>query len=309
MRPRDRELGLRLDTTLQSFSKKKRSLPGIQEPAARGAFIEQLLESIHRVRFVGALRGRNLSPLRADPQSDLFDPLKAAILHQRQGNNEEAFWLVFLFVHFGHHLRAGWRYAREVYGKINGPDRWDWMSTSAHPTEFRAWLHDHQADLKADGRPRGFGNHRKYESLEAYGPNGTGAAVETYVNWVNPPRTHEELMNRTLHAAGGNSKTAFDILYHSMESVARFGRTARFDYLTMIGKLKLALIEPPSTYMAGATGPVRGARLLFGTGESPVTLDQWLVELDADLQVGMQVLEDSLCNWQKSPEVFVPFRG
>ena len=28
-------------------------------------------------------------------------------------------------------------------------------------------------------------------------------------------------------------------------------------------------------------------------------LDEWLVELDAVLGVGMQVMENSLCNWQK----------
>jgi hypothetical protein len=61
--------------------------------------------------------------------------------------------------------------------------------------------------------------------------------------------------------------------------------------------------------MHGSTGPVQGARLLFGNHENPVNLDRWLVELDAELQVGMQVLEDALCNWQKSPERFKPFRG
>jgi len=36
-----------------------------------------------------------------------------------------------------------------------------------------------------------------------------------------------------------------------------------------------------------------------------------LVQLEAELQIpmGMQVLEDALCNWQKSPDLFVPFRG
>jgi hypothetical protein len=309
VRPRDRELGSRLEAGLRSFNEKNRGLPGIQKPANLEAFVEQLLESIHRVRFVAVLSERKLSPLRAEPQSHLFDPLKAAILHHREGDIEEAFWLVFLFVHFGRHARAGWRYAREVYGRLTGPGRWDWASTSTDPAGFRAWLNDHQADLKAEGQPRGFGNHRKYESLDAYGPSGTGAAVETYVNWVNPPRTHQELMNHAIGDANGNPKAAFDTLYHSMEAVSRFGRTARFDYLTMIGKLKLALIEPPSTYMVGATGPVRGARLLFGTDENAATLDRWLAELDTCLKVGMQVLEDALCNWQKSPDTFIPFRG
>lgn len=53
----------------------------------------------------------------------------------------------------------------------------------------------------------------------------------------------------------------------------------------------------------------KGARLLFGGDESTRKLDLWLVQLGAQLNVGMQVLEDALCNWQKSPEKFRPFRG
>ena len=94
-----------------------------------------------------------------------------------------------------------------------------------------------------------------------------------------------------------------------MGVISRFGRLARFDYLTMIGKLGLAPIEPGSTYMQSSTGPVEGARLLFETNNSPKTLDRWLVDLGTQLKVNMQVLEDALCNWQKSPDRFVPFRG
>lgn len=309
MRPRDHELALRLEAALVSFDREKRLLPGIRDSANREAFIEQLLESVHRVKFVAVLRTRRLSDLRANPNDELFDPLRAAILHQRQGNLEEAFWLVFLFVHFGKHARAGWRYAREVYGRLAGAGRWDWATTSIDPGAFRAWLDAHQNDLKRDGVPRGFGNHRKYESLDAYSQNGTGAAVESYVRWVNPPRTHQELVEQAYEQAGGDPRKTFDDLYQSMKAVARFGRTARFDYLTMVGKLGLAHIEPPSAYMEQATGPLRGARLLFGADENAVTLDRWLVELDTQLNVGMQVHEDALCNWQKSPAKFEPFRG
>jgi hypothetical protein len=98
-----------------------------------------------------------------------------------------------------------------------------------------------------------------------------------------------------------------------MTAVKRFGRTARFDYLTMLGKLGLAAIQPGSAYMQDATGPVTGAQLLFGGSKNSnlkkKDLDQWLIQLDGHLNVGMQVLEDSLCNWQKSPSRFKPFRG
>jgi hypothetical protein len=112
---------------------------------------------------------------------------------------------------------------------------------------------------------------------------------------------------------GGDSRQAFDVLYQSMRVVWHFGRLAKFDYLSMLGKLKLAPIEPGSTYMTGATGPIAGAQLLFGgaTGSewSATRLDRQLLDLESHLSVGMQALEDALCNWQKSPEHFKSFDG
>jgi len=81
----------------------------------------------------------------------------------------------------------------------------------------------------------------------------------------------------------------------------------------MIGKLGLAPIEAGSAYIEGSTGPARGARLLFGEeAGNPMRaaeLNSRVAELDSQIQVGMQVLEDALCNWQKSPNEFKPFRG
>lgn len=306
MKPSDQAEGARLDADLRAFSRDDRPLPGIEPAARRQAFVEQVLESIRRIKFIAVLRTRDICDRRADPRDLLFDPLKAAILQQRRGNLEEAFWLLFLYVHFGKHSKAGWRYARDVYGRL-GDGRWDWPTVSNDVTGFRSWLNARQADLM-NGKPRGFGNHRKRESLAGLGDKGTGAAVQTYVAWINPPRTHEELMSESLREANGDPGVAFDSLYRSIEVVKRFGRLARFDYLTMVGKLELAPIKPASAYINGSTGPLAGARLLFGNGTA-ANLDEWVVELDGKLRVGMQVLEDSLCNWQKSPEKFQAFRG
>ena len=302
LRPRDRELAQHLGAALTLFDRDKRALAGIADPAARETFIEQVLESIRRVSYVSKIATRGISERRTDPNDELFDPIKAAILFQRQGNIEEAFWMVFLLVHFGKHARAGWRYARGIYGRLGGPGRWDWPSISSDPAGFRTWFDANLEALKGEGA-HGFGNHRKYESL-----NDTGAVVESYVRWVASPRPHQELMNEALRRSEGDARRTFDDLYRSM-TVARFGRTARFDYLTMVGKLGLSPIEPGSTYMSGATGPFNGARLLLGSNDGRANLDRALVELDSKLNVGMQVLEDALCNWQKSPSVFKPFRS
>lgn len=313
MRPRDRALAHQIEAELVRYSRERRDLPGIADSEARQPLIEQFLDSIHRVNYPKRISTRDISPRRGDPTSELFDPLKAAISHKRNGNKDEAFWLVFLFVHFGKHSRGGYRYAREIYGRLGQGGLWDWKSVSADPSGFRAWLARNVGELRRTGVPGGFGNHRKYETLNADSDNGTGAAVETYVQWVNPPRTHEELMGEALKQANDDPRRAFDHLYRSMKAVARFGRTAKFDYLAMIEKLGLAPIEPGSTYMQGATGPVEGARLLFGGQKDaplPATmLDQWIVELERELGVGMQVMEDALCNWQKSPRKFKSFRG
>lgn len=307
MRPRDRELAQRIDAELVNFTQTTRPLPGLRNDPSREAFREQLLESIHRVRFIQVIRGRQISDRRADPSDDLFDPLKAAIVQQRRGNIEEAFWLVFLFVHFGKHARGGWRYVRELYGRLGDGRVWDWASTSRNPTGFRDWLHAHQNDLKRPGA--GFGNHRKRESLNARAAIGTGAVVESYVRWVNPPRSHQQFVAEAVARNNSDAKAAFDDLYRSMAVVVRFGRLARFDYLTMLGKLELAPITPRSPYLEGSSGPLKGARLLFGRKEAAGTLDSWVEGLGERLGVGMQALEDALCNWQKSPELFVPFRG
>src|SRR5204863_9574632 len=119
----------------------------------------------------------------------------------------------------------------------------------------------------------------------------------------------QEMIAQAANQGGNDPKNTFDVLYNSMDAVVRFGRLAKFDYLTMLGKLGLANIIPGSPYLEGSSGPRKGAALLFGGNSSVETLDASVVDLDQELHVGMQVLEDGLCNWQKSPDKFVPFRG
>ena len=308
MRPRDRVRGQQLHQALVEYGRDIRRLAGLNTVPCRTAFVEQLLESIHRVEYVQRLAERDISPNRADPNSDLFDPLKGAIIQVRNGQIDEAFWLVFLSVHFGKNLRTGWLLTREIYGMLGAGNRWDWARTSTEPDTFRTWLAENRNRIR--GR---FGNHRKYASLDPDSGTGTAAVIGSYVRWIQPPRTHETFIVECQQRVGHDRRILFQHLYDSLNAVTYFGRMAKFDFLTMLGKLNLAPIEPGSIYMDGATGPFTGARLLFGgTKDAPIArsmLDPWCVQLGAQLDVGMQVLEDALCNWQKSPNKFIPFRG
>jgi hypothetical protein len=93
-----------------------------------------------------------------------------------------------------------------------------------------------------------------------------------------------------------------------MAVVHRFGRLGRFDYLCMLGKLGLAEIEPGSPYLVGSSGPLKGAMLMAGP-KATADLDAQMARLARVLEVGMQSIEDALCNWQKKPEEYVAFRG
>jgi Alpha-glutamyl/putrescinyl thymine pyrophosphorylase clade 3 len=294
---------------LGTYETKNGVLPGVAEQNSREAFVCQLIESTRRVKYVKKLLQRQIGPACADPSSTSFDPLKAAILALRAKNRDEACWLTFLFVHFGKHSRAGWRLVRDFYVG-NGPnERWTWSRVSNNPSQVTAWIDTQRVVWTNDGVDRHFGNHRKYESLKE-----TGSVIESYVGWVTPPRTHAALFAQAATDAGSSTpRDVFEQLYKSLDAVKQFGRTARFDFLAMLGKLGLAPIEPARTYLSSATGPKDGAKRLFGAKRAGKLgmkgMESELLNLGAALKVNQQVLEDAICNWQKSPSTFRPFRG
>ncbi|MGE8447000.1 MAG: hypothetical protein ACN6O1_12370 [Comamonas sp.] len=287
-------------------------LPGLNNPQHQNVFICQMIDSIRRVDFVRMITHRDIHPDRADGLSPAFDPLRAARLKQQAGDFDEACWLVFLFVHFGRHPVSGYRYAREFYSAMGQRAPWTFAAVKADIAGMKAWLDQNEKQLRR-GSQRGFGNHRKYLSLSGTKQNGTGHAFETYVKWVSATGNHANLFDLALAQSNNDPAQAFEKLYRSMRSVASFGRIGRFDYLTMIQKLGFASIKPGRPYLDASTnGPNKGARLLFEGGARQLSfaeLERRTQILGAHLGVGMQEMEDAMCNWGKNPDVYKYFRG
>jgi hypothetical protein len=310
---RQRQLADRLADGFDAYEAAEGPLPGFT-PARRTNLIRQLAESSRLSMYVEHLRTISLSPQAADP-SDIwwFNPIKAAIIRRREGEDDEAFWMIFLLTHFGKHRRAGWRYVREVYGALGSDEPWTWQRVSADVIGFRNWLDAHRRQLSDPSVSHGFGNHRKYESLAGWTGAGTGSVVASYVAWVGDPPEHRVPFDGATASAENDPQVAFDVLYKSMVAVCRFGRLARFDYLTMIGRIGLADIHAGKAYLEGSTGPLKGARQLFQRAGEPnltaAALEAKAAGLRAYLGVTFDVLEDALCNWQKSPTEFRRFRG
>jgi hypothetical protein len=310
MRPGDIVLASQINSALISFMDKI-PLLGIKHGPYLNSLVEQIVDSTRRIKYVTIIRDRENSNSCTDPYLQYFNPLKAAAWYRQNGDINESCWLAFLSVHFGKNKNSKWKLVQNVYSGLQNGNKWDWARTSSNPNAFRTWLHGHLIQVKKDCY---MGNHRRYISIDALNDNGTGAVIESYIDWVNSYRDHQTLINQAIESCQ-TPREAFDYLYKKLIYIRQFGRLAKFDFLALLGKLELAAIEPGSLYLDGATGPLRGAKMLFG-GDPKASIDiktlNYLLDLldkHLNLYFGMQVLEDALCNWQKSPERYVRFIG
>lgn len=296
--PGDRASYGALVSALADYEAEQGPLPGLVDDGTRASLLEQVVESRRRKAYLSYVRNADLQDASADPASELFDPMRAVVLHHRRGELEEAFWMLFLFAHFGRHRTSRWAYARLVYA---GPGPcWTWERLTQDLTGFRDWLERAQAEIRPQG---GFGNHRKREHLSGWAATGTGAVVASYVDWVGEPPLHTNRFPTS-------TPRAFGDLYESMAQILRFGRLGRFDYLTTGMHLGLINTQVDGLYLAGSSGPRSGAKLLFGVERvRNARLEAQAMSLAAALGVSGDVLEDALCNWQKSPAAFRSFRG
>jgi hypothetical protein len=117
------------------------------------------------------------------------------------------------------------------------------------------------------------------------------------------------LIERAKKSVGQDPKEVFAFLYDDLNRVAKLGRLGKFDFLCNLSNLGIAPIVPDKAYIVGSTGPLAGARLLFGDDKSSNYLESACLALDEALDVNPQAVEDALCNWQKSPGHYEYFRG
>lgn len=307
IRPGDIPEAQRLHAALDSFEADIEPLPGVTVDDAREVFVAQIIESQRRVRYIDYLRHAPLRSTALDPNSGAYDPLKAAVLSLRANDFDEACWQVFISVHFGKHRRHGWDLASHFYGRLGQGGTWSWATVMADPEALRTWVEENSAALYETGAK--FGNHRKYESLRS-GPAGTGRILESYVHWVDG--SHQAHYD-AITAPHATPESRFAAVYNASREIHRFGRAGRFDLVAMLGKQRILDVVADKAYLSGATGPLRGATLLFegdpAAGGAAEKLEARLAPLCERLSVSFDVLEDAMCNWQKNPTDFVGFRG
>lgn len=273
------------------------NLQGLQTTESQTRFAEKLFDSEKKLRALSMRKfAGSTDPFRKD-----FHPLKAIVQHFDAGNRDESIWLAFLFTHFGWDVRSPRirDTVRLFYGKFSN-GRWDWETVCQCPGAVQAWMH---ANRKRIERLK-FGNHRKYETNNPDSPIGTAAVIRSFVEWVRQTAQDGPYEALCAIAKGRTPEIAFDNTYKGI-SVTRFGRTGRFDFLCLLGNLKILQISPPHCYLAEGTGPRTGAiQMVTGkrNGRLTVDVEDTIRRFRNHLGVPVEAMEDALCNWQKHPK-------
>tara|TARA_R110002072_G_scaffold273000_2_gene433276 strand:- start:3119 stop:4045 length:927 start_codon:yes stop_codon:yes gene_type:complete len=308
MRIKNQAKSNQLSTQLDDFSASQIPLTGMSSANRKSVLIAQIIDSIRRTEYLRLISIRSSAASLSTPYSGSFQPLAGAAAMYKAGQIDDAYWLVYLATHFGKHKFDGWNLTEDIYGRFGQGGVWDWVTASSNPQAISNWLHANYPHVTSAGRSRRFGNHRKYETLKP-SLKGTGHAITTYINWIKSHGSHKDMIQTAQASVGQNPQEVFAYLYKELDRVAKLGRLGKFDLLCNLSNLQIAPIFPDKGYIAHATGPKAGARLLFGNSLTTSQLENACVNLADFLNVSAQVVEDSLCNWQKSPEIYQYFSG
>ena len=113
-------------------------------------------------------------------------------------------------------------------------------------------------------------------------------------------------------------KVDFHSMYKLAQKIPNFGRLAAFDFSSSMVKCELNIEEPQSMYAEHSTGPLDAVGLLLrltNNNSSPKAkvelcsdLMKWFLE-NARIFMTGQVLEDAICNWQKSTSSYIRYTG
>jgi hypothetical protein len=223
------------------------------------------------------------------PKTDILRWIHEAA---RRRDMDEALWRGFVGGHFGRTSTED----RETIGSSAkflmafGQQRyWTWGRISSNPDSLREWLFDHQKEL----RSLSYGNHRKYESQK---PEILHRVFRTFLDWIAQNGGSPAVAFRL--GIEEDPELKFRLLFRSVRSVFRFGRTGAFDLLCLLGGLGILAVRADSCYLRGSTGPMKGAKKLWGkslSGELAMLADATA----RALRIPYDVFEDALCMWQK----------
>lgn len=267
---------------------------GLRNQENRKSFFDILGNA--QAKVLALRRGKHDGSI--DPTEPLFNPLKLIVHLKGMGRMDEAVWLAFLVVHFGPLKGTDkWESIRNFYSKF-GKGQLRWKGVFRNPKSIKDWL----LRCRVQWQELQFGNHRKYETKKLASSKGTPAVIKDFCEWAGTSPNQ-----RICTVLKGTPEASFANIYGSLQ-IRRFGRTAKFDFLCLLGNLGIYSLSPGHCYLKGSIGPRAGAIMVCTGrrgGKLTEYIEQRIIDLQMLLQCQVEALEDTLCIWQKKKAGFI----
>lgn len=268
------------------------------EESALAALSFQTRDSIRRIEIYSIYRKRaELADKVRLPYSYSTNPL---ILAQRPSiSNLSKLWFLYLATYFGKSLGSKWTlFKRAAFLNAEGIICVEEIikDKDAYFKYLRSF------DFFAESQ---YSNHRKYTKKDLLGEKGFIKSANYFLDNISQ--------------FNFSRQTDFDRVYNLALKIPSFGRMAAFDYVCTLCKCGLNVAEPNSMYLKYSTGPQAGFKYLLGICgidlseiddivQTGTEIQEWFQE-NTTIFIVAQVLEDAICNWQKSPKHEIRYFG
>jgi hypothetical protein len=250
-------------------------------------------DEVRLIDFIShAVRGRRAVIYQWSKNRKTDDIIGLIQMARDSGDLDEAIWRCFLAAHFGRASATADQVqsAARFLCAFGTQPCWTWQRFCDAPDHLRVWLANNANDLQS----LSFGNHRKYESQR---PANIWAVMKSFLTLADKWDGPQKLV--TVDEDEGAASDRFEMLYRRLTPLWHFGRTGRFDFLALMIDLRIISAEPALCYLRGATGPLKGAKRLWGRNRTINQLEQLAADLAKRLGLSPMEIEDALCNWQK----------
>lgn len=258
----------------------------------------QTIDSIRRISIYKTYRKKaEQAEAQNLPYSHTSNPFT---LSQRDSLslNSKA-WYIYLATYFGKSDTSNWKLFNNAVFREDGT-LIDLESILENREEYFDYLRSF--DFFKETK---YSNHRKYIAKSLDGDRGVLRSMDYFLDNIND--------------FACSDPTDFHLVYKKSHKIPNFARMGAFDFTSSLCKCNLNIKDPESMYLEGSTGPLKALKdmlKLSGLNKSSKAeqisfgneLLNWFME-NSDIEIAAQVIEDAICNWQKSPNHYERYFG
>ncbi len=258
----------------------------------------QMIDSIRRISIYRAYYNQADKAESSElPYHHTSNPFK---LCQRESLTlDSKIWYIYIATYFGKSNKSGWNLFKKASFYEDG-NLIDLDSIINNREEYFDYLRSLDFFEKSN-----YSNHRKFTKKALDGDKGFLNSANYFLDNLSEFSSEEVI--------------EFDTVYKKALLIPNFGRMAAFDFTSSLCKCNLNVAPPISMYHKASTGPLKALKeLLIQSGTDNPTkkaqirfgdnLLDWFVD-NSDIEIVAQVLEDTICNWQKSPHIYRRYFG